>query len=71
MALVHRSPAHHENHLVSGDVRLGGGGIELRPLDVDHAAAFHEAVLESAAELTGTVLECLILPVPRPVRRHG
>ena len=40
---------------VSRGVRLGGGGIELRPLDVDHAAAFHEAVCESAAELTGTV----------------
>jgi hypothetical protein len=56
---------------VSRDVRLGGAGIELRPLDVDHAAAFHEAVRESAAELKGTVPECLMLPVPRPVRRCG
>ena len=37
------------------DVRLVGGGIELRPLDVDHAVAFDEAVRESAAELKGTV----------------
>ena len=32
---------------MSGDVRLVGGGIVLRPLDVDHAAASDEAVRES------------------------
>jgi len=32
---------------MSGDVRLVGGGIVLRPLDVDHAAAFDEEVRES------------------------
>jgi ribosomal-protein-serine acetyltransferase len=40
---------------LSRDVRLAAGEIELRPLDVDHAVAFDEAVRESAAELTGTV----------------
>lgn len=40
---------------VSRDVRLAGGEIELRPLDVDHALALDEAVRESSAELKGTV----------------
>jgi RimJ/RimL family protein N-acetyltransferase len=40
---------------VSREVRLAGSGIELRPLDVDHAVAFDEAVRESAAELAGTM----------------
>src|SRR5829696_5444300 len=40
---------------VSRDVRLTGGGIELRPLKVDHAVALHEAVRESAAQLKGTM----------------
>jgi len=40
---------------VSREVRLAGGKIELRPLEVDHAVAFDEAVRESAAELKGTM----------------
>lgn len=34
---------------------MAGGGIELRPLDVDHAVAFDEAIRESASELKGTM----------------
>jgi ribosomal-protein-serine acetyltransferase len=40
---------------LSRDVRLAGGGIELRPLDTEHAAALDEAIRESAAELKRTV----------------
>lgn len=40
---------------LSRDVRLSGGGIELRPLDTEHAAALDEAIRESAAELERTV----------------
>jgi ribosomal-protein-serine acetyltransferase len=35
--------------------RLAAGGIELRPLDVEHAAAFDAAVRESADALRATV----------------
>jgi ribosomal-protein-serine acetyltransferase len=40
---------------VSRDVRLAGGEVELRPLEVEHAVAFDEAVRESAAELEATM----------------
>jgi ribosomal-protein-serine acetyltransferase len=40
---------------VARDVRLVAGDLELRPLGPEHAVAFHEAVLESAAALQGTV----------------
>jgi ribosomal-protein-serine acetyltransferase len=44
-----------EQPAVSRHVRLADGGIELRPLDTQHAVAFDEAIRESAAELKGTV----------------
>ena len=40
---------------LSRDVRLAGGGIELRPLDMKHAVALDEAIRESAAQLRQTV----------------
>ena len=40
---------------LSRDVRLAGGGIELRPLDMEHAVALDEAIRESAAALERTV----------------
>ena len=40
---------------LSRDVRLAGGGIELRPLEMKHAVALDEAIRESAAELKPTV----------------
>ena len=40
---------------LSRDVRLAGGGIELRPLDMKHAVALDEAIRESAADLKQTV----------------
>jgi ribosomal-protein-serine acetyltransferase len=40
---------------LSRDVRLAGGGIELRPLATDHAVTLDEAIRESAAELQRTV----------------
>jgi RimJ/RimL family protein N-acetyltransferase len=40
---------------VSRDVRVAGGEVELRPLEVEHAVAFDEAVRESAAELEATM----------------
>src|SRR5918995_1503266 len=44
-----------EQPAVSRHVRLADGGIELRPLDTEHAVALDEAIRESAAELKGTV----------------
>lgn len=32
-----------------------GDGVRLRPLSMEHAAAFHEAAVESSEELSGTV----------------
>jgi ribosomal-protein-serine acetyltransferase len=40
---------------VSRDVRLAGGGVELRPLDLQDAVEFDEAVQESEAELAQTM----------------